>query len=60
MMLFFVIAMVMNLVNYWFSDKIVLKMYGAKGSDGQGSSGAVQRHSRTGVERADCRCRRFI
>ncbi len=30
MMLFFGIAMVMNLVNYWFSDKIVLKMYGAK------------------------------
>ena len=30
MMLFFVIAMIMNLVNYWFSDKIVLKMYGAK------------------------------
>jgi heat shock protein HtpX len=30
MMLFFVIAMVMNLVNYWFSDKIVLAMYGAK------------------------------
>lgn len=30
MMLFFVIAMVMNLVNYWFSDKIVLAMYGAR------------------------------
>ena len=30
MMLFFGIAMVMNLVNYWFSDKIVLKMYGAR------------------------------
>jgi heat shock protein HtpX len=30
MMFFFVIAMVMNLVNYWFSDKIVLRMYGAR------------------------------
>lgn len=30
MMVAFVIAMVMNLVSYWFSDKIVLKMYRAK------------------------------
>lgn len=30
MLLFFGIAMVMNLVSYWFSDKIVLRMYGAK------------------------------
>ena len=30
MLMFFVIAMVMNLVNYWFSDKIVLRMYGAR------------------------------
>jgi heat shock protein HtpX len=30
MILFFGIAMVMNLVNYWFSDKIVLRMYGAR------------------------------
>jgi heat shock protein HtpX len=30
MMLFFGLAMVMNFVSYWFSDKIVLKMYGAK------------------------------
>jgi heat shock protein HtpX len=30
MMFFFVIAMVMNLVNYWFNDKIVLRMYGAR------------------------------
>ena len=30
MILFFAIAMIMNLVNYWFSDKIVLKMYGAR------------------------------
>lgn len=30
MWLFFGIAMIMNLVNYWFSDKIVLRMYGAR------------------------------
>lgn len=30
MLLFFGLAMVMNLGSYWFSDKIVLKMYGAK------------------------------
>ena len=30
MFLFFGIAMVMNLSSYWFSDKIVLRMYGAQ------------------------------
>jgi heat shock protein HtpX len=30
MFMFFAIAMIMNLVNYWFSDKIVLRMYGAR------------------------------
>lgn len=30
MIIAFAIAGVMNLVNYWFSDKIVLKMYGAR------------------------------
>ena len=30
MILFFGVGMVMNLVNYWFSDKIVLAMYGAR------------------------------
>ena len=30
MLTFFVIAMVMNLISYWFSDKIVLRMYGAR------------------------------
>ena len=27
MLLFFGLSMVMNLVSYWFSDKIVLRMY---------------------------------
>jgi len=26
----FIFALAMNLVSYWFSDKIVLKMYGAR------------------------------
>ena len=30
MMLFFLIGLGMNLFSYWFSDKIVLRMYGAK------------------------------
>jgi heat shock protein HtpX len=30
MFLFFALAMGMNLFSYWFSDKIVLKMYGAQ------------------------------
>jgi len=30
MVMAFVLAMVMNFVSYWFSDKIVLKMYGAR------------------------------
>ncbi len=30
MMMAFVLALVMNFVSYWFSDKIVLKMYGAQ------------------------------
>jgi heat shock protein HtpX len=30
MVMAFVFAMVMNFVSYWFSDKIVLKMYGAQ------------------------------
>jgi heat shock protein HtpX len=29
MLMFFGLSMVMNLVSYWFSDKIVLRMYGA-------------------------------
>ncbi len=29
-MMAFVLALVMNFVSYWFSDKIVLKMYGAQ------------------------------
>jgi heat shock protein HtpX len=30
MMMAFVLALVMNFVSYWFSDKIVLRMYGAQ------------------------------
>ena len=33
MLLAFIMAMVMNLGSYWFSDKIVLSMYGAKPVD---------------------------
>ena len=42
--------MVMNLVSYWFSDKIVLRMYNAKEVTEAGSAGAVQRHPRSGIK----------
>lgn len=29
MVIMFIVAMLMNFVSYWFSDKIVLTMYGA-------------------------------
>ena len=38
MMLMFIISMGMNFFSYWYSDKIVLKMYGAPASDHAGSS----------------------
>ena len=42
MMMAFVFALLMNFVSYWFSDKIVLKMYGAKPL-GEGDLPVVQR-----------------
>jgi len=36
----FIIAAVMNFMSYWFSDKIVLSMYGAKAT--QDSGGTIQ------------------
>jgi heat shock protein HtpX len=42
MVLALVFALIMNFVSYWFSDKIVLKMYGAKPL-GEGDLPVVQR-----------------
>ena len=42
LMMAFVFALLMNFVSYWFSDKIVLKMYGAKPL-GEGDLPVVQR-----------------
>jgi heat shock protein HtpX len=42
MMMAFVFALVMNFVSYWFSDKIVLKMYGAQ-PIGEAEAPAVHR-----------------
>lgn len=42
MMMAFVFALIMNFVSYWFSDKIVLKMYGAQ-PIGEAEAPAVHR-----------------
>jgi heat shock protein HtpX len=46
MMMAFVFALLMNFVSYWFSDKIVLKMYGAQ-PIGEAEAPAVHRIVRT-------------
>jgi len=51
MLLAFVIAMVMNLGSYWFSDKIVLSMYGAQPVD-EAQAPALYRIVRTLATRA--------
>ena len=51
MLLAFVMAMVMNLGSYWFSDKIVLKMYGAQPVD-EAQAPALYRIVRTLATRA--------
>jgi heat shock protein HtpX len=51
MMMAFVFAVVMNFVSYWFSDKIVLKMYGAQ-PIGEAEAPAVHRIVRSLATRA--------
>ena len=46
MVMAFVFALVMNFVSYWFSDKIVLKMYGAQ-PIGEAEAPVVHRIVRT-------------
>jgi heat shock protein HtpX len=46
MMMAFVLALLMNFVSYWFSDKIVLKMYGAQ-PIGEAEAPVVHRIVRT-------------
>jgi heat shock protein HtpX len=46
MVMAFVFALIMNFVSYWFSDKIVLKMYGAQ-PIGEAEAPAVHRIVRT-------------
>ena len=56
LMLGFVFAVVMNFGSYWFSDKIVLQMYGAKevGPEPSGCTGS----SPASRSAPACRCRR--
>src|SRR6185295_1055758 len=51
MMMAFVFALIMNFVSYWFSDKIVLKMYGAQ-PIGEAEAPAVYRIVRNLATRA--------
>jgi heat shock protein HtpX len=51
MVMAFVFALIMNFVSYWFSDKIVLKMYGAQ-PIGEGELPAVHRIVRSLATRA--------
>jgi heat shock protein HtpX len=51
MLMAFVFAMVMNFASYWFSDKIVLAMYGAQPL-GEGDAPVVHRIVRTLATRA--------
>jgi heat shock protein HtpX len=51
MMMAFVFALIMNFVSYWFSDKIVLKMYGAQ-PIGEAEAPAVHRIVRNLATRA--------
>ena len=51
MMMAFVFALIMNFVSYWFSDKIVLKMYGAQ-PIGEAEAPAVHRIVRSLATRA--------
>ena len=47
--IFFVIAAVMNFFSYWFSDKIVLKAYGAQELDASLGARAVLDRQRAGA-----------
>ena len=58
-MMALIFAGAMNFISYWFSDKIVLKMYRAQeitANDDPELFGIVQELA----GRGDCRCRRFI
>jgi len=47
--IFFVIAAVMNFFSYWFSDKIVLRAYGAREIDAQSEPELYSNRKRAGA-----------
>jgi len=55
MLFAFGLALVMNVGSYWFSDKLVLRMYGAQ--PGRGHR-VEHRSSKELAARAGCRCRK--
>ena len=48
MIMAFVFALIMNFVSYWFSDKIVLKMYGAQPIGEAGTPGCAPDRAESG------------
>ena len=56
MMIALAIAVAMNFFSYWFSDKMVLKMYNAREVD-EASAPQFYRMVRELAERPSCRCR---
>jgi heat shock protein HtpX len=56
MMLALAVAVAMNFFSYWFSDKMVLKMYNAREVDAT-SAPQFYRMVQELAQRAGCRCR---
>ena len=53
MMMAFLFALVMNGVSYWFSDKIVLRMYGGEGDRSTRGAKALSDCARISVTRTN-------
>ena len=57
MMLALVVALGLNFFSYWFSDKLVLKMYNAREVDETSAPQFYSHGARAGAARPACRCR---
>ena len=57
MMLALVVALGLNFFSYWFSDKLVLKMYNAREVDETSAPQFYRMVARAGAARPGCRCR---
>ena len=57
MMLALIVALGLNFFSYWFSDKLVLKMYNAREVDETLRAAVLSDDRRAGAEAPGCRCR---